>query len=191
MHSDVIIIGAGAAGLAAARRLHDGGADVRVIEARERIGGRIWTVDALAPFPIELGAELIHGEATITRQLLAEAGLHDIPVDRHGRMRWAEGGAARPLAEMPADLREMVAAIQTAYRELPETSWGDGAPDISLADYLRERGFEGRALEIADIILAQTCCAPLGRLSCADLPARCDPTTPAPRSSGWPRATGR
>jgi monoamine oxidase len=170
MHSEVIIIGAGAAGLAAARRLHDGGADVRVIEARERIGGRIWTAEGLAPFPIELGAELIHGEDTVTRQLLAEAGLHDIPVDRYGRMRWADdGGPARPLANLRADLRDTIAAIKAAYRALPDTPWGQGAPDISLADYLRGRGIEGLALEIADVILAQTCCAPLGGLSCADL----------------------
>ncbi|MBX0328137.1 FAD-dependent oxidoreductase [Oscillochloris sp. ZM17-4] len=169
MHSEVIVIGAGAAGLAAARRLHDGGADVRVLEARERIGGRIWTTEGLAPFPIELGAELIHGEATVTRRLLAEAGLHDIPVDRYGRMRWADGGPARPLGELPAGPRDTIVAIKAAYADLAATPWGEGVPDISLADYLRGRGFDGQALEIADVILAQTCCAPLGGLSCADL----------------------
>jgi monoamine oxidase len=169
MHSDVIIIGAGAAGLMAARRLHDAGVAVRVIEARDRIGGRIWTAEGLAPFPIELGAELIHGESTLTRRLLAAAGLHDLPVDRYGRLRWSDGGPARPLAELPVDLHDTIDAIKAAYRELPDRPWGDGVPDMSLADYLRERGFAGAALEIADVLLAQTCCAPLSSLSCADL----------------------
>jgi monoamine oxidase len=169
MWSDVIVIGAGAAGLMAARRLHDAGLTVRVVEARERIGGRIWTADGLAPFPIELGAELIHGSATITRRLLGEAGLHDLAVDRYGRLRWASGGPARPLGELPADLRDTIEGVKAAYRALPDTPWGEGAADMSLADYLRGRGFAGAALEIADVLLAQTCCAPLGGLSCADL----------------------
>lgn len=169
MHSEVLIIGAGAAGLAAARRLRDAGVDVRVIEARARVGGRIWTAEGLAPFPLELGAEFIHGEHTVTRELLAAAGLRDLPVDRSGRMRWAAGGPARPLDTQPAELQATIAAIRRAYAALPDTPWGAGEPDRSLADYLRERGFAGQALEIADVILAQTCCAPLGALSCADL----------------------
>jgi monoamine oxidase len=56
-----IIIGAGAAGLAAARALHDAGQRVTILEARDRIGGRAWIAYDLAPHPIELGAEFIYG----------------------------------------------------------------------------------------------------------------------------------
>ncbi|MEO0881577.1 MAG: FAD-dependent oxidoreductase [Pseudomonadota bacterium] len=56
----IIIVGAGAAGLAAARDLTDAGKKVVVVEARERIGGRIWTNDTLG-VPIDLGASWIHG----------------------------------------------------------------------------------------------------------------------------------
>jgi monoamine oxidase len=59
---DVIIIGAGAAGLAAARELGRSGLSVSILEARDRIGGRIFTVrDPALDVPIELGAEFIHG----------------------------------------------------------------------------------------------------------------------------------
>jgi len=61
---DVLVIGAGAAGLAAAGVLTRAGCSVLILEARSRIGGRVWTrrmpgVEA----PIELGAEFIHGAA--------------------------------------------------------------------------------------------------------------------------------
>jgi monoamine oxidase len=59
---DAIVIGAGAAGLAAARDLKDAGRDVLVIEARDRIGGRIHTLRPSGwPLPIEAGAEFVHG----------------------------------------------------------------------------------------------------------------------------------
>jgi len=60
--TDVLIVGAGAAGLSAARELTRAGLQVLIVEARHRIGGRIHTLhDALSPVPIELGAEFIHG----------------------------------------------------------------------------------------------------------------------------------
>jgi monoamine oxidase len=57
---DVIIIGAGMAGLSAARKLADAGKSVIVLEARNRIGGRIHTDRSLG-FAAELGANWIHG----------------------------------------------------------------------------------------------------------------------------------
>jgi monoamine oxidase len=61
---DVIVLGAGAAGLTAATELGNAGLSVLILEARERIGGRILTLrDASTAFPIELGAEFIHGLA--------------------------------------------------------------------------------------------------------------------------------
>jgi polyamine oxidase len=56
----VVVVGAGIAGLAAARHLADGGVRVTVLEARERIGGRIWTDTSLG-VPIDLGAAWLHG----------------------------------------------------------------------------------------------------------------------------------
>lgn len=72
---DVAILGAGAAGLAAAAELSTAGRSVLVLEARDRIGGRIWTEqEPSLPVPIELGAEFIHGEPPETFELLRKAG---------------------------------------------------------------------------------------------------------------------
>src|SRR5438270_10304048 len=60
---DVLVIGAGVAGLAAARALHLAGHSVLVLEARDRIGGRVHTVRIAGwPVPLEAGAEFIHGK---------------------------------------------------------------------------------------------------------------------------------
>lgn len=68
---DVIIVGAGAAGLTAAAALGDAGLSVTLIEARDRIGGRIFTLyDAKHNAPVELGAEFIHGLPPETLTLL-------------------------------------------------------------------------------------------------------------------------
>jgi len=73
---DVLIVGAGAAGLAAARDLSQAGLHLAVIEARPRIGGRIFTRhDPHVPVPLELGAEFIHGEAPETLSIARAAGV--------------------------------------------------------------------------------------------------------------------
>jgi monoamine oxidase len=66
----VIVVGAGAAGLSAAKCLHQWGISTLVLEARDRIGGRVWT-KFLRGYPVDLGASWIHG--TVRNPLLALA----------------------------------------------------------------------------------------------------------------------
>src|ERR1700757_3790373 len=72
----IIVIGAGAAGLMAARELIRAGKRVTILEARDRCGGRIYP---LPPeefgSPAEGGAEFVHGAAPVTRALMREAGV--------------------------------------------------------------------------------------------------------------------
>lgn len=74
--NDVLVIGAGAAGLAAARSLSLAGLRVTVLEARDRIGGRVFTYrDQHSTYPLELGAEFVHGRAPEIIELADRAGI--------------------------------------------------------------------------------------------------------------------
>jgi len=85
---DVIIIGAGAAGLMAARELVKKGKSVCVLEARDRAGGRIYTIyDSPMGGRIEAGAEFIHGHLQTTLSLLKEA---EIPYHTIAGKTWQQ-----------------------------------------------------------------------------------------------------
>jgi monoamine oxidase len=115
---DVLVLGAGAAGLAAARDLSQAGLRVTVIEARPRVGGRILTLhDSRAPLPLELGAEFIHGEAPETFSFAQAAGLavlelpgsHDVVTA--GRFKpMGRGGVWDMVDRMKHDLARRVAS---------------------------------------------------------------------------------
>ncbi len=87
--SEVIVIGAGAAGLAAARELAQAERSVVVLEARERLGGRMWTTRAQGMAePIEFGAAFVHGGNPSLWNLVRDAGLQVVAApDRHWLIR--------------------------------------------------------------------------------------------------------
>jgi monoamine oxidase len=175
---DCIIIGAGAAGVAAGRALQAAGQQIVILEARDRIGGRAWTETTPAGYPLELGAEFIHGEHVITHRLLHEAGMYALPAERAALQHWLldmdvhhpaeQQTRLRPMTELPEPLQSQWAAIEAAYAALKTQP---PATDCSLQDYLAGRGLlTAPGLEtMADVLLAQTCCARLDQLSSADL----------------------
>ena len=124
LNADVVVIGAGAAGLAAARVLSNAGASAIVLEARDRIGGRLLTrEDVGLPLAIDLGGEFIHGAAAITFDLLRAA--NTIAVDTGGSAFAYEDGALRERE----DPFEIVAGVMARARSLDR--------DMSVDDYLR------------------------------------------------------
>jgi monoamine oxidase len=101
---DVVIIGAGAAGLAAAAEIARAGRSALVLEARDRIGGRCWSLDVPGvPVPIELGAEFIHGRPPATFSLLEKAGV--AAIDRIGSGWYAERGRLKRAGDIFDEIR--------------------------------------------------------------------------------------
>ncbi|MGW0516393.1 flavin monoamine oxidase family protein [Crossiella sp. NPDC003009] len=95
--ADVLVVGAGAAGLGAARALADAGKRVLVVEARDRIGGRLWTDRAAMPVPVELGAELVHGSRVSTWPLLRRVRTRPLGayIRRTAEARWISESSRR------------------------------------------------------------------------------------------------
>ncbi|HET8890535.1 MAG TPA: NAD(P)/FAD-dependent oxidoreductase [Candidatus Angelobacter sp.] len=92
---DALIIGGGIAGLTAARCLTEAGLQVTLLEARDRLGGRIYTHHA-GQVPVELGAEFVHGRPAEILALAAEGAVPIVPVEGEFRRKtqgsWADVG---------------------------------------------------------------------------------------------------
>ena len=111
----IIVIGAGAAGLYAARDLSRERYDTTVIEARDRIGGRIYTLrEAFCPVPIELGAEFVHGKSPELFELVHQANLllYDV-TERHWFIREGELIKSREFHEKLVDMLDQMKTRRT------------------------------------------------------------------------------
>ncbi len=108
--SHVVVVGAGFAGLAAAEQLHRRGLEVTVCEARDRVGGRVWST-AFGGTVVELGAEFVGADNTTLHAIATRLGL---TLHRKGTPygeREPRGGAPTSLAEMAAAYRALQAAV--------------------------------------------------------------------------------
>lgn len=115
--SDVIIIGAGVSGLMAAREASKKGRKVIVLEARNRIGGRIFTSSIMGfSRPVEEGAEFIHGELPITEALLKEAGLASFSME--GRTYQMEKGKLGESDEFIEGFPELISELENLKEDM-------------------------------------------------------------------------
>ena len=127
MTAEIVVVGAGAAGIAAARRLHDRGRSVLLIEATERVGGRAHTVNA-ENLPLDLGCGWLHSAERNPLARLAE--MMGYMVD-HSRAAWQD--QLRNLGFPAADQRKAWRTYEelgTALREAAPASdrAGDAIP---------------------------------------------------------------
>jgi monoamine oxidase len=122
---DALIIGGGIAGLTATRHLTEAGLRVTLLEARDRLGGRIYT-HSTAEYPVELGAEFVHGRPEEILALAAEGAVPIVPVQGNFRRKingkWAEAG-------------HLMEKVDQLFAKLPA-----GEPDESFQYYLDRSG---------------------------------------------------
>ncbi|MBD0254608.1 MAG: FAD-dependent oxidoreductase [Cytophagales bacterium] len=136
---DVVIIGAGAAGLVAARELAKAGRSVAVLEARNRTGGRIHTLHGGGfTTPTEAGAEFVHGNLPLTLGLLREAAL---PFTEMAGQSWhVRDGQAGPDDELPEDWPLLLAKL------------GALQQDVSVATFLETALSEPRHARLRESV---------------------------------------
>ena len=138
MDETIIVLGAGAAGLAAARRLVSQGLEVTILEGRERIGGRIWTDRSLG-IPVDLGASWIHGvRRNPVSNLASEWGVRTAKTDFDAiRLYDTEGTPLtdNELDELDELFERIFEDLQDAKRSAGDDASIDGAVSSALARY--------------------------------------------------------
>jgi monoamine oxidase len=144
---DVIVIGAGVAGLNAARELSAAGRRVLVLEARSRIGGRILTVHVGpetvngSSVAVEVGAEFVHGLPADSWSLIREAGLETL--ERSGESYLFEAGRLSPSSQQGGGADRVLEDMADWLRQQPPDT------DLAFAEYVGLAGLTPVAAEQA------------------------------------------
>ncbi|KAL1530334.1 hypothetical protein AB1Y20_001243 [Prymnesium parvum] len=160
---DVAVIGAGAAGLSAARTLTARGVRVVVLEAASRVGGRVLHDAHFGKWPVELGPEFIHGEQHNRLLSLIRGGIATKPLADVVELEWPnyywfnKEGRLLPAAE--ADELADVALMHDSFERLAEMDVPPASPagegeEQTLLQYFASCGLSSRVLDLADAIFA-------------------------------------
>ena len=134
---DTLIVGAGAAGLVAAAELSRGSGTVCVLEARDRVGGRMFTRrEPGVTLPIELGAEFIHGCAPATLGWLARS--NTAIVDAHGVRVTLRDGKPEPADNLFAQMKRGLDSVGRPRKDLPFAEFLDRVANRELSPAARQ-----------------------------------------------------
>ncbi|QXJ24402.1 FAD-dependent oxidoreductase [Actinomadura graeca] len=156
--ADVVVIGAGFAGLTAARDLGAAGRRVRVLEARDRIGGRTWyRTDLIGGCGLEMGGTWIVPQQTFVSAEARRYGIAITGSELPGRMTWSNRGTVLDtlLPVPPAELgrlehavRALLAAGARIDVDRPLSGQGLADLDVPIRQWADDAGLEGDAREL-------------------------------------------
>jgi putrescine oxidase len=129
---DVVIIGAGASGLTAATELHKAGLTVAVLEARDRVGGRLWT-DDIEGAMLEIGGQWVSHDQDALKDTIAELGLEafsryrageNVYINAAGTRTRFEGEIFPVSAETEREIRRLIEKLDGLVAETdPDRPW--------------------------------------------------------------------
>jgi putrescine oxidase len=165
---DVVIIGAGVTGLTAARRLRDAGRSVVVLEARDRVGGRLWT-DQVNGQMFELGGQWVSPDQDALIATLAELGLETYERYRDGEniyigsdrvARRYTGDIFPASAQTQAELERLIALLDSLVAQTdPAAPWSHPRAlefdRISFRQWLEQQTTDAEALENIALFIAE------------------------------------
>jgi monoamine oxidase len=144
---DVLVIGAGVSGLTAARELSRAGLRVCVIEARDRVGGRVHSIRDFCERPVEAGAEFVHGEGAATWPELRANGLQGRPCPLMRHTMLSLDARARWLPWLLLDPR-----VWPSFTIFPAVS-RFRPPDASARELIERWRYRGRSRLLAELTL--------------------------------------
>ncbi len=150
MHTSqgTIVVGAGFAGLSAALELHEAGIDVAVLEARERVGGRVWSTTLANGAVVELGGGVDHARRRLLTELALRSGLSLAETG-------ADYGRREPEGPDAASLPEQERFVEAAHRAWTSAQ-ADGLRGVSLNAFLDGVAGEDHARRIVKMRLQGT-----------------------------------
>jgi len=123
----VIVIGGGAAGVYATYLFKQQGIDVILLEASDKIGGRLGKLLGFADYPIDLGAQWMHGRTSIVGEIVANGNVQ-VTIDNTEYSYWFQN-------QMVTSLPKDILIKDTSIFE------GEDLPDVSFAQYATDQGF--------------------------------------------------
>lgn len=148
----VVVVGAGVAGLAAATALAGEGVDVTVYEARDRIGGRVWTDRSLG-VPLDLGASWIHGvDGNPVAEVVDDLGMERLAFDYDRYVVRDDDGAVVDEDDLPASFLEVTTVEHELAADVDDLAPGafEEGEELGGGDALLPGGYDGLLAAVPD-----------------------------------------